>query len=695
MKSNKTTPQSENFTTLGLFAARVGVTLAAVTNWRSRHSKDFPTPVPRDQVVGELDTVELQRAYAKGRLYRTEDLVDWARRNGRLAARPVDPSLSPLNAIAAALGGRPGATEGFMRSSAAEELREQAGRALALAALQVLEVARPDLDPGKVPELAPAVNVQLERGRSDEVESALTTALGELEHQAGRDLIGTIDAVRSDFSVLADRRPTAELHELAAVATAAAGPLRQVVDPCCGTGDLLVLVARALGTATRLVGRDLDPLRLAAAAALLLAEGFQFNGTLGEPDDRDWVAGFAQASDSTTVPFLAVTFPRSSAKDGPLSPAPRSSDWWLQLLGERLTGTAGTAVVPIKSLWLEGRRLKPVAAHLELVTSGRRTTVIDPPVAALVGSAYVVLADREPGPVLLASFRQDEPDTFDEHVQELLGLSVGTPLPDFVEAVGPEELSSRGSLVPKVEQHEPARQLATLDPSSPEPRRGRPPRPRQRFDATPTRGRPRTEPSDNERLPTVPLAALQALREATEAHVDRSAIPSSDYIGPEVARFRDRTDLVQLVRGSDVPPPSKSRHVVLITSPARFGAVSIEFGFTLDAQDRRRGVHVFALSGAARHAGISEEFLAAWLSSARVQGALRASVPPDAERLTASAADVENLPADFPDPETCIEIAARWRDVERVEEFARRLPAGLKLWKLHLLDDVRASPTEG
>jgi hypothetical protein len=694
MNVEKTTPQYNEFTTLGLFAVRVGVTLAAVTNWRSRHSKDFPAPVPRDQVAGDLDSVELQRAYAKGRLYRTEDLVDWARRNGRLATRPVDASLSPLNAIAAALGGRPGATEGFMRSSASEELRQQAGRALALAALQILEVVRPDLDPSKVPELAPAVSIQLERGRSDEAAAALTAALKELEVQAARDLTGTIDAVRSDFAILSDRRTSAELSELAAVAAAAAGSLRLVVDPCCGTGDLLVLVARATGTATRLVGRDLDPLRLAAAAALLLAEGFRFNGTLGEPDDPDWVDGFDQASDSTTLPFLAVTLPRSSAKDGPLSPTPRSSDWWLQLLGERLTGTAGTAVVPIKSLWLEGRRLKPVAAHLDLVNSGRRTMVIDPPVAAMVGSAYVVLADRENAPVLLASCRQDEPDTFNEHVQELLGLSLDTPLPDFVEAVGPEELSSRGSLVPRVGQHEPPGRLASFEPSSPEPRRGRPPRPRQRFDAAPTRGRPRSEPADNERLPTVPLAALQSLREATEAHGDRSTTPTAVYIEPSVARLRDRTDLVQLVRGSDVPPPRKSRHVVLITSPARFGEVSIEFGFSLGSQDHRRGVHVFALSGAARQSGISEEFLAAWLSSARVQGALRASVALDAERLTASAADVENLPADFPDPETCIEIAARWREVERVEEFARRLPAGLKLWKLHLLDDVRTPPTE-
>jgi hypothetical protein len=712
---------NEEFTTLSRFAAQVGVTPAAVSNWRSRNPKTFPMPVRDLGDVDELHDAALDKAFRSGKLFSRHALVMWARENGRLGQLDVDDDLSPLFAIAAGLGSLSRAADdrGSSRwSSTQSQLTRFALPALAIAAGRIYEFATGDTDWMTTPELAPIAETYEEyRGRGG-------LAVLELEHirremtDRGRWL-ATIDGLRADFANLTRRGTWSQTLDMAQLVGHTSGPggkQLRVIDPCCGNGGLLSQLGRrsrdraGRGSKVELIGRDEDPMQLAIAYALLRAEGFTVSLTLGSPFDGDWVDRIA----ARQTPTVVATVPRSTLNSSGPAPAPRPGDDWVTLVADRL-GSTTIGAAAVKRPWLGGRRLG--ALHETLLEARRLLAVEYPSTPSDLAFVVVTSADADrsqwpPGVMLtnLQGTSHQEASTLASEVAQCWTDRVELTVEQKIRAriVDEQVLRDRGSLSPPT----PPTTTASATPgpritpsSAPaaesaadEPETGRRTR-KSRAPATiatisPGPGRPQREADDRE-LPRVPLRTLNEIRRLMDSEPDdlTEFDPKDDVPGRTIKDALRDHELV-LVPPQEVHlQPEHLRIVQLITSPIGFGHVDLLPVKALAEQDPQRGHVLFAVPFRSKDTrGLSPEFLAGWLSSLRVQRAMRRELDPARQRDTLSMAKVERLPGDFPDADRCLQIATRWTDYERVKAFADRLPAALTEWRLHLADEVEDPP---
>jgi len=197
-------------------------------------------------------------------------------------------------------------------------------------------------------------------------------------------------------------------------------------------------------------------------------------------------------------------------------------------------------------------------------------------------------------------------------------------------------------------------------------------------------------------LPRAPLRTLNEIRRIMEHPAD-DLWTADDELEP-ARTLQDTVDdgEIVVVAPHDVDiQPGHLRLVRLTTSPVGFGHVDLVPVRLQLHQELHRGQVLFAVPFHAKDAkGLTPEFLAGWLSSLRVQRAMRGALDPERRRDTLSISKVLGLPGDFPDPDRCLEIAQRWAEYERVKDFAERLPEALTEWKLHLADEVGEPATE-
>ena len=699
-----TTPQVDEFVTLSEFASLVGVTTAAVSNWRTRNPKSFPLPVRNIEPDG-LDPT-YGAALLRGRLFRRAELLDWARDHGRLAQVGVDDTLGPLSSIAAKLVEleRPTphryADAKLEWSSNRTDISDHAIDAMAIVAGRLFEIT---LGTGpawrSVPEVAPIVEVyERYEGRGGWVVPDLTNLTAHLRNQSA--WTATLDALRAEFDGIVGDRRWSESVELANVighvldvSATARRTARCVIDPYCNTGGLLSLLARRRvdegvpARSIRLIGRDIDPLRSAITYALLRAEGYAVEVSTGDPFDQKW-----QRKVAGTPHSVAATLPRSSSRSDRPTVRPQSGDNWVQLVSEQLQPTLlGATALP--ALWLRGPRLRPAAAHEALLNQSMLLAVARPSTsrsnALVITRPSAARRDEWPDAVLLVDLdglpAGGAPTVVSEVVAHWVdGTQLAEPLQQRAALARPDELLATHSLEP---------------PSPPEARSvssGR-----RNTDLPPARispgpGRPHT-PSNDRELPRAPVRALNEIRALMEsAPVDIGSTSGAE--SPPARSIDDalRDQQIVLVHPDDVSTlPERSRLVRLRTSTADIGQVDLIAAGQLGDHDLPGRYLLFAVPFQAKDtSGLTPEFLAGWCASARFQRALRALLEGDEHRGSLSAGKVGQLPADFPDSETCELVAHRWREYERVKAFADRLPGALEEWKLHLADAIEGPATE-
>jgi len=398
------------FITLSDFAAQVGVTAAAVSNWRSRNPKSFPFPVRPDDLPPDevADDPQFVRALRRGRVFRQEELLAWARNYGRLGQVGVDSDLHTLSSIASKLADIEHPDRHEHRSAKAEWdsnrmlIEEYVLDALAIAAGRIFEQFVGNGPEWRaVPEVAPIVSVYGKyEGRGRSVVADLVRVTNFLQQRGTWS--STIDELQAEYAGLFGQRRWSETVELADVVgqVVEADPIsrrsvRRLVDPCCGTGGLLALLARRRAdqglrrSDVQLVGREIDPLRAAIAHALLTAEGFAADISCGLPFDDGWLDQAA----TSRHPLVAVTLPRSGSSSSRPNVSPQSGETWVSLVADRLGPSCVVGATATKALWLQGRQHKPVASHEALLQSHRLLAVARP--SSSSDSALVVVRSGE------------------------------------------------------------------------------------------------------------------------------------------------------------------------------------------------------------------------------------------------------------------------------------------------------------
>jgi hypothetical protein len=246
-------------------ARLAGVTRGTVSNWRRRHA-DFPSP------VGGTDASPA---------YRRAEVEDW------LAARGALPELPPLERLWRA------ATDAAAEEDLGSVISHSATALILLAAIGVVDQAGPAgsaaadglrarRDAGSLGEASNA------RGRFDEVLEDVAREIG-----ATPALRGLIDRYSDVAGISITPKPVADL--MAELAVPAGGT---VLDPACGTGELLV--AALDRGAARVRGQELDPAleRLASSRLSTRLQPWR-------ADDGP-IAAYVRGGDS----LLADKFPR-------------------------------------------------------------------------------------------------------------------------------------------------------------------------------------------------------------------------------------------------------------------------------------------------------------------------------------------------------------------------------------------------
>ena len=701
MNSTYDTPSGEppaaeeaRLVTLSEFANEIGVTVAAVTNWRSRFMH-FPSPVD---------------PHPKRLLYRHDELLAWAREHGRIAISPGRPSASPLQFLAHALGEQLDLLDGATDLGAAQ-LR-LADTALAIAALRVLTTVRPELNTNDYDLLAPAIAAHSALASHGDTSAAasdaaqrITEALAELSQHAISDLRTTIDNLRTDYVRVAGQAAASESRDVWDLVQLMGRTAPVVADPLCGHGGLLTTAARAArddGRTIRLIGQEIEPLRLAAALALMLAEEFEPELFVGDSSQKDSPIDLRlrDAGDALLVADLPLRTTRR-IRDGHKPP---TLDEWLHRVQEWLVNigtetTAPEAAVSVPGQWLskpsgsqttmrdellEDRWLqavavapgqgthKPIARHGVILLgvpafSKRKLLLLNlsPSVTSDLGSISTAFA------------------TARQAVKDWRSGTAVSAEPVAVQ-IDRTELSASGYVLPPS-----YREVTNQDLMARHVRSA--PDQRSLGDAS---GTDTDEvPARSVEVPRFPQRSMSALRDALERINSGQALPIEldpdqslrDLVSGRSPSFNGPA--LEVVGANELPTRGEVKGIVtLVTSSADFGHVEIGTNSQQQLTAQRRGLVGFAVTSAGQIGGLTPEFIAGWLASVQVQQRLEQIVREGKTRHATSLDDLLSiqLPLGFPDQEMINLIAQRWSDYIELLSFAQGLPDALAIWKLHL-----------
>lgn len=686
---------------LSELAQELGVTVAAVTNWRARFV-DFPPPV---------DPAEPQLRYPR------EALLEWAMAHGRISpGRLVAPKLrhrySPVEQLArhahALVKAEQAASEDPVTRAIPNDMRTHrlrlalaADRALAVAALALWRARHPG--PDDIERLGPLVDVTAQLrdtvgdGPVDEALAALGEQIAALPPDDPAAWSHLVDALRGDHMFLVGR-PAISTRRLWQIV----GPLHDevdtVVDPVCGDGGLLAEAARTRGRSVRLVGQELDPLRAATARSLLDVEGFPHEILVGDSSDADQVRARLPHGRRT---LMVADLPLRS-----LDPARTAlpADHWIEVARTWLDDDEqARAALVVRTPWLSRANRRRTKRTAGLTADGALRAVAVGPATGPRGvsseSVVVLGPPAEPRPnvlmVNLAAAAERPDDEVAGEVRDAVdrwraGATGGNGPVAVVVAAG--DVAAARSIAPPSYTEVSATELEQLH------RRAAKPTPDRGFGVpAPLTGAAPEAPV----LPALhmPVAAVRELQEALrQAAADPQPVAAGSLDLGWLVRPHDDTPRLhilganQLVGGSGDRTRSGRRRipiVTLVTSSAEFGSVELHRDDHVGDTALRRGLVGFEITEAGRDVGLTPEFLAGWLSSVVAQQHLRRIVREGRTRHTTSLDDLRSLPLPegFPNRALLERIADRWTAFEAVRSFAAELPEALAYWQLHLADE--------
>jgi hypothetical protein len=577
-------------------------------------------------------------ASAKRPRYDQRELLEWCRANSRVPTTRGDAKLSPL--FFAATDPNPKARQ------------RPAGEALALVAIETLRIISPAEvdDPADV--LRPALHLVHAIDRSDLYE--LRTVLQQRVNRSPRLLV---DELRDDFAALADDFGWAERTAVADIASSLVGHPESAIDPCCGNGSLLAAVGRASGKTARLTGVEFDPIRAASAYALLRCESLNARILVGDAFES---VGLFRSHQ------LLIASP-------PAGPSQQKTNHQMHDWVEMCTTQA----------WLEGTD----RAVLVLPTSWtlhRQPSVADPQGDLLINDALRCAVTLSPaGSQRSKSITVVELDNSANHVGSALMIDAAGLSDSMAHRLVKKCLKARDK-GPKPSKHLPsnARMLSlesllakgTIAPDS--------------F----TRGG--SSDRTHRALPSVPLlpqpalgdlqSFLQQIRRPPRRRTPGGGRWLGDLAYDALIEVGDPADLM----------PELQPVVTVGTTSANFGEVHlIRPGESLN-DTTRRGLVGLRVLPAGDVVGLTPEFLATWLASDFIQSVLEAKVGHGKVRRSLSRNDILSLPAEFPDRRRQEAASVRWERFQELSDFHRQLGEALVEWKLHLIDDIKASTNE-
>lgn len=674
MTSPTDTPNGISLTS---FAKRCGVSVAAVTNWRSRFD-DFPDAI---------DPAAHRLKYEQWRL------VQWAQAHGKLP-----PSVSRRKRR--------------LYDDVADDLRLSSPDAepldvVAAASVLVLHAAvTGDVDDDELVAPAIAVASRLTPEFRSSQTAALRAAFGA---RPGDEVRTTIDMLRSDFGVAVRNGAWGEDVELAETAVDLGGVAETVIDPCCGIGNSLSFAARRLPAGTALVGRDNHAVRVAVAAALLAAEGVSVDLSVGDAFEPQ----FTKTCRAIEGTVLVIATPPADQDD---MRKRKTTKKWITLLTStiRTPEELTTTVLTTPAAWLtrsfleRGDERRPLLDQRRidaavLVTSsigGRRDNL---GITRLLGPRAL---DPEPT-ILLADLSYVPSDRLHDTMTALMGqwdaaAEISDRFAKVAQVATGAEVLSIGALVPqKYRDGRTSRAFGTNAQSTdhtlpagqdvgeldhPIPPRSSTAMSGGEFGTAQFAPAERPEPFD------VPTAALERLI-SSSAEAGASLSPRQPAT-PTVHDLVRRGDLNVFGAISGRQLDSDGDLVEVVTGNKGFGTVRQVSPTRVDASEQRRGAVYLQPTAQGAGLGVTVELLLAWFASAELQAEMWSMARAGRHRLSLSIHDVLDLRADFPPPDECARIAADWTEIQEVHRFAMRLNAFARFRRQHLLDRTEPPATE-
>lgn len=612
------------------FAKAYGVTVGAVTNWRSR-LPDFPNPID---------------ASAKRAQYDLHELLAWCRAHSRVPTSQSKAELSLLFHIA-------------LPEKDSKDPARDAVDALAIAAVELLRCVSPDEVDEPDPLLQPALTL-LPTCDPEVLEQVRRV----LRERAAASLPELIDELRTDYAALADEYAWAERTAVADVVAVLAEPAPSVVDPCCGNGSLLEAVARLATGPVRLTGLEYDPVRAASAYALLRCEGRDVTIKVGD--------SFAAADQLNGHDLVVASPPVGAAQQK----TPNGMDEWVHLCTtEAWTRHVQQSVVLVPTSWVLHPQPVPDGRGGDLVQNPSLTAAVTlSPGPAQRRQSITILgyqdvdrqqldqvllvdasgvADREALRRVTAAvqrLRTYEPG----ETQKVSGT--GRSVAPGARLVGRAELLERGTVAP------------------------------ESYTRT---SQARDQSARLAEVPDLPTLAFDDLRASLSGR-RRSALRPADKDAPDLGTLVS-SGLLEFGDPADLES-GNSAVVTIGTTSANFGQISLLRPGAHAPTTGRRGLVGLRISPAGTASGLSAEFLAAWLASAPVQSLIERMVATGKVRRSLSRSDLLSLPADFPDQRRQEHAATRWEEFEELTTFELRLRQALSVWKLRLLDEPDAAP---
>lgn len=612
--------------------SELGVTLAAVTNWRKRFD-DFPEPV---------GTRHRPRKFVKS------ELIEWAIRHGKWTPRTPSSERGPVAVAHASLeaNGVPDPDHTLALAVAAVELLDRSGD------------SRPPDHRDDEETSSPAA------GRSvgtDEPALVVAAAHGRLDESARADVVAAIErhgstpmALRLEFAELTGDKGYLDDPLTGTILVSAVRPGGTVHDPCCGSGLLLSLMARDGRNSTqRLSGREIDPALAAAARALLAADGIDATimcgNSLAPSSDED-----ATATDrhQTVIADPPAEAPPVGEQDPDVLVKP--AEWtgrWVTTVAD-LMSDDGSAGIVVPTRWLMAKGGHAQSTRRRLVDAGMLEAVVRVPTPTRnrrVSTTVVLVLDgrrSDRDGVLVVDVLSDRPPRgWDD---------AGSDYRDIVDLVGDLIGKWRRGLAPDVGTREVGTDSVVVD----------------------------VVDRDNAREGY--FFDLLARDHAAGVPEKGSGYPSTITPTRTLAELVPDRLVVVTGRNPELQLPAGTRQVVVLqTSGRSFGSVTVT---TPEGIPRKsRGIAVFALSDVDDDE-IPIEFLAAWLSSDEVQEHLTALGTGGAQRSRSVAhAEVLRLSGEFPSIDRRHRIARVWREIDEHEARLRDELADLERTRGDLL----------